>query len=870
MNDEPGSDKLEAAESAPTESVAPERHPDVPPEEPVEQIGPYRLLEKRGEGGMGQVWLAEQTAPVKRRVALKVIRPGMDTKNVVARFEAERQALAMMDHPAIAKIYDAGATPQGRPYFVMEYVPGAPITEYCDRQKMTIRERLKLFVRVCEGVQHAHQKAVIHRDLKPSNVLVTVQDGRPVPKIIDFGVAKAMAENLTERATLTQLGEMIGTPAYMSPEQAQIGGDDVDTRTDVYSLGVMLYELVAGVLPFEMEDLRKIGFEAMIRKIREEDPPRPSARLSTVRDHSTESAKRRGTELPALTRELSGDLDWITMKALEKDRVRRYSSPSEFAADVERYLRSEPVLARPPSAAYLARKFVRRHRAGVAAGTTVVAALIVGLGAALFEMRSAVRARDAESAARRIASDNERMATAEAAKSRAALDFVMEMFGAVDPALARGHDVTVAEVLDPAAAKVAGAFAGDVEGEAVVRGVLGQAYAHLARYTDALRELERAWELRRTLDRPDDPQTLALLHELGTTVLQTGDVGRARELLQRAWESRSAQLGESHRDTLETRSVLAFAKQMDGDLDGAIADIRAVLQDQERTLGPDDRDTLESMCSLADMLSSAGRADEALRVAHDAAGRAATALGAGSNVALMASSIEAELLQFLSRHQEAARILEQVVQGKERLYGADHPETLVSLDLLARTLGNLGQNERSVALSRAVVSRARRTLGEGHPATLTYMNNLAQELRHAGRLEEAEPLYRRVIALRREQGGEHSQETYAVVSNLGLLLMQRGAPGEALPLLREALDGLRGSLPPEHWILGVAMLNLGRCQTALQDHSAAERTLSEAHALLQKTLGPANGRTLQARTALAELYDAWGKPEKARSWRAPR
>ena len=833
-------------------------------------IGSYRLLQKLGEGGMGEVWLAEQAAPIRRKVALKVIKAGMDTKQVVARFEAERQALALMDHPAIAHVFEAGATERGLPYFAMEYVKGEPITAYCDRHRLTNSERLVLFMQVCEGVQHAHQKGVIHRDLKPSNVLVAVQDDHPVPKIIDFGVAKAIAQRLTERTMFTELGVLIGTPEYMSPEQAEMTGIDVDTRTDVYALGIILYHLLVGVLPFDPAEMRKAGFDEIRRRIREVDPPRPSTRISTVGEVSTEAARNRRTDPGKLRSQLKGDLDWIMMKALEKDRVRRYGSPSEFAADVEHFLKNEPVLASPPSAAYLMRKFVRRHRVGVATGATVMAALIVGLGAALFGMRSAVQARDAESAARQIASDNERRAATEAAKSRAALNFVMEMFGAVDPVLARGHDITVAEVLDPAAAKVARAFVGDIEGEAVVRRVLGQAYAHLARYPDALRELERAWELRRSLDRPDDPQTLALLHDLGTTVLETGDVGRGRELLQRAWESRSAQLGEAHRDTLATLSVLAFAKQLDGDLDNAIADIRAVLRDQERTLGPDDRDTLESMCSLADMLSSAGQVDEALRVAHDAAGRASATLGADSNLALMASSIEAELLQTFSRHKEAAKLLEQVVEGKERLYGANHPETLVSLDLLARTLGNLGQDERAIALSRVVVNRAKQTLGERHTATLTYMNNLAQNLRHAGQLKEAEPIYRRVIALRREQAGEHAQETLIVVSNLGLLLMQRGAAGDALPLFREALEGMRGSLPPEHWMLGVAMLNLGRCQIALQDYSAAETTLSDAYALLKKALGPTHGRTLQVQTALAELYDAWGKPEKAQSWRAPR
>ena len=346
----------------------------------TEQIGPYRLLDKLGEGGMGEVWLAEQQEPVKRKVALKVIKRGMDTKQVVARFAAEKQALALMNHPAIAKVYDAGSTPQGRPYFAMEHIQGVPITEYCDRHRLTNRQRLNLFMQVCEGVQHAHQKAVIHRDLKPANVLVSIQNDKPVPKIIDFGVAKATAQKLADQTMHTQVGAMIGTPAYMSPEQAEMTGQDIDTRTDVYALGVMLYELLVGALPFDMKELGQAGLQAMVRKIREDEPPKPSTRLSTLGEHSTQSAKKRNTELPALKRQLTGDLDWITLKALEKDRTRRYSSPQDLAADIERYLTDQPVLASPPSAAYRAKKFVKRHTWGVAAAAIGVLVLVAFVG----------------------------------------------------------------------------------------------------------------------------------------------------------------------------------------------------------------------------------------------------------------------------------------------------------------------------------------------------------------------------------------------------------------------------------------------------------------------------------------------------------
>jgi non-specific serine/threonine protein kinase/serine/threonine-protein kinase len=323
-------------------------------------IGRYHLLQKIGEGGMGEVWLAEQKEPVWRRVAVKLIKTGMSSREVISRFESERQALALMDHPAIAKVLDAGATPEGAPYFAMEYVAGVPITAYCDNHRLTTRQRLELFQHVCEGVQHAHQKGIIHRDLKPSNILVAEVDGKPAPKIIDFGVAKALTRKLTADAMFTRVGAMIGTPQYMSPEQALSSGEDIDTRTDVYSLGIILYEMLAGSTPI---DLKKIAFEEFLRRLREVDAAKPSTKVRTEDAATlTAIAQRRQTDSSALAKQLRGDLDSITLKALEKDRARRYGSPSEFAADIQRYLNNDVVAAVPPSAAYRARKFARRHR----------------------------------------------------------------------------------------------------------------------------------------------------------------------------------------------------------------------------------------------------------------------------------------------------------------------------------------------------------------------------------------------------------------------------------------------------------------------------------------------------------------------------
>jgi non-specific serine/threonine protein kinase/serine/threonine-protein kinase len=361
----------------------------------LEQVGPYRILARIGEGGMGVVFRAEQRAPIRREVALKVIKLGMDTKDVIARFEAERQALALMDHPNVARVLDAGSTDSGRPYFVMEYVPGEPITDYCDRHKLTLRARLELYRSVCDAVQHAHQKGIIHRDLKPSNILVALRDGKEaVPKVIDFGVAKATAQRLTERTLFTETGQMIGTPEYMSPEQAEMtAGGDVDTRSDIYSLGVVLYELLAGALPFDPRTLRSAAYNEIQRIIREVDPPRPSTRLSSLGDEQANGiAKRRGEHLASLRQQLRHELEWIPLKAMRKDRTERYRTASELGDDVANYLQGRPLAAAPESTSYRVRKFLRRHRGAAIAVAAIVLALLVGVVATSLQAARASRA----------------------------------------------------------------------------------------------------------------------------------------------------------------------------------------------------------------------------------------------------------------------------------------------------------------------------------------------------------------------------------------------------------------------------------------------------------------------------------------------
>ena len=769
-----------------------------------------------------------------------------------------------MDHPNIARVLDAGATDAGRPYFVMELVRGVPITDYADGANLPTRDRLALFVDVCRAVQHAHQRGIIHRDLKPSNILVTLHDDRPVVKVIDFGIAKATEQRLTEMTLFTGFGQMIGTPAYMSPEQAVISGLDIDTRSDVYSLGVLLYELLAGSPPFEAKALRQAGFDEMRRIIREEPPAKPSTRLSALAaDDRLTVAARRGANPQALGRQVSGDLDWIVLKAIEKDRVRRYESASAFAADVERHLNGEAVLAGAPGAAYKLRKFVGRHRRSVAAAGLVLLALVGGLAGTGYGLRRAVLARRAEAEQRR---------EAEAQRDRAetVADFMSNTLRGVGPEVARGRDVTVLkEMMDAAAARIdAGDLRATPEAEVQLRTTIGHVYDSLGDFPDADRMLAPAVAMARALAPGDDPDKADTLRTRAVALQSRGDLAGAEPLFREALAIRRRLYPGDDAFVAATLNDLAVLRRDRGDLAEAESLAREGLAMRRRLHPGDDRDvavSLNTVSGIVEQRGDLGEAERLLRASLDMQRR----LFPGDHPDLAVDLLNlAYLLQTLGDLAGSESSNRQGLAMMRRLYPGDHPNVAAGLRDLAQCLTLEGDPTGAEPFLREAMAMDRRL----HPGD---DGDVAADLRRLGALRQArgdltgaERAFADALAMDRRVTPGDDTSVVVDLNGLASARLARGDPAAAEPVAREAvamsvrLDGQDAATTADARVnLGRALAGNGRFPEAQAELIHANRALSTADRL------PA-GRRLPVAEALAQLYQSWDAAEPGHGYAA--
>jgi len=727
------------------------------------RIGDYRLLQVIGEGGFGVVYEAEQQAAVRRRVALKIIKPGMDTKSVVARFEAERQALAVMDHPGVAKVFDAGATDEGRPYFVMELVHGEPITTFCDKHRLNLRERCELYILVCEAVQHAHAKGVIHRDLKPGNILVFYEDGHARPKIIDFGVAKALNQRLAETTIFTERGQLIGTPEYMSPEQAEMSGVDVDTRSDIYSLGVVLYELLVGRTPFDAHTLRKAGLAEIQRIIREVDPPRPSTRLSTV-IHSPEDAetgtrivRARRSDPGTLTRLLRRDLDWVVMRCLEKDRERRYDTANALAMELRRFLNSEPVLAGPPSAWYRIRKFVRRRRVPVAAAAIVMAAVIGfgGFAGVMWQREAAQRARAQQAEAEAIVLLDRLTdyvlappASSSIADEEAAFAQRLEREAAGDPAgeaalrleravaLYRAGDGATFARHAREAARLLRELDPGSDDHINALTLAGLAERRLRNHSEAERYARDALAIGEARFAADSDEMMALLMNLAVTLRQAGREAEAIPIFERVLAVRADRFGPDSREAIRVRRSLAAAMRSAGRYAEAVESGRELLAAARETLGADDPDTLQIASNLGLALVEAGADREALPLLRDTLDRTVERYGMNDARTVVVQRNLAAALRAFAMHEEAAELLDEAIRTQFGLTGRDTDRLLGMLLERAESLTVLlqpGAAEALLIVAEGLCDRMEATEARSFEADRARIERMRVRLTASGR-----------------------------------------------------------------------------------------------------------------------------------------
>jgi serine/threonine protein kinase/Tfp pilus assembly protein PilF len=912
------------------EAAVPTLDPAPLMERPGTVIGPYKLLQQIGEGGMGTVFMAEQTHPVQRKVALKIIKPGMDSRQVIARFEAERQALALMDHPNIAKVLDAGtigeARDEGRgarmrgegseatgeeeptsrpsplapplsplasrPYFVMELVKGIPITQYCDQQHLTPRERLDLFIPVCQALQHAHQKGIIHRDLKPSNVMVCLYDGKPVPKVIDFGVAKATGQKLTDKTMFTEFGQVVGTLEYMSPEQAELNQLDIDTRSDIYSLGVLLYELLTGTTPLDRKRFKEGALLESLRIIREEEPQKPSTRLSTTAERAAIAANR-GLEANKLSGLVRGELDWIVMTCLEKDRNRRYETANGLAMDVQRYLHDEAVRACPPSGWYRFRKFARRNKVALMAAAFIALALAVGT---LVSTWQAVRATQAEASARlaeqEAADDRDKAVRAEvkakerrdqavAAEKKAIAEkhradgetaiakevneFLYDLlrqadsYGQVHHGFIPEPGLTVKEALNRAAARIGDRFKAQPRVEATIQLTIGVSLDAVGEARLALPHLERAVTLRKSELGPDHPETLTAMNSLGNAYSSADHAAEALALHEKTLERRRATLGPYHADTLASVNNVAWCYLDAGRLADALPLLEQALPTARAKLGADHAITLYSMSFLASVYKEAGRPADALALHKETLRRRQTTLGPGHPLTLVSMNAVADVLRKTGPLAEAVRLAEEALTLHQAKLGPDHPLTLISMNNLGVTYSHAGRARDALPVLEECLKLQIAKLGPDHTSSLTTSNNLGGVYLDVGRLADGIPLLERTLNGRRAKLGPDHPRTLDSSNNLADAYRMADRLPEALALWEETLKRSKAKMGLTHPATLTSMNNLAHAYYLFhREH--------EAEALYKQVLAagrPDLGSTLSAMNNLGLLYLNTGRYDEA-------